>query len=441
MQPLKRIFLMLTATLGLAIVLVIAASFGFEYWHEPRSGQSSVASGDPARQAARGAYLARAGDCMACHTARGGAEYAGGRRIATPFGDLFSPNITPDHATGIGDWSADEFWRALHNGKSRNGEFLYPAFPYPNYTKITRADADDLYAYFKTLPAVQQQNRPHALRFPYNQRPLLALWRMLYFRPGVFEPGLAPNTVADGGQSVAWNRGAYLVQGLGHCNACHAGRNALGATQHGLNLAGSLIPILDWYAPPLTAAPNALCQWSQQELADLLQNGIAARGTASGPMAEVVRESLQYLSAADIGAMALYLKSLPHTGAPPAPKLSATGLQKDPVLKLGASLYRTHCVDCHRENGSGMPPAYPALAGNPALGMPSPVNAIRIVLNGGYPPSTGGNPRPYGMPPYGPLLENAEVAALVSYIRQAWGNGAPPVTATEVGRYRAVPVD
>jgi len=415
------------------IVVTVAAVFGLQYLPDPGSDEPSVAVADAAQQITRGAYLARAGDCMACHTVRGGAPYAGGRQIATPFGNFYSANITPDAATGIGGWSADDFWRALHNGKSKDGKLLYPAFPYPNYTKITRADADAMYAYFRTLPAVSQPNLPHALRFPYNQRPLLAIWRALYFSPGVYQP--------DTGQSVDWNRGAYLVQGLGHCSACHADRNVLGATQNSLDLAGGLIPILNWYAPPLTTAAGGLGHWQQQELADLLKTGISMRGTASGPMAEVVRASLQHLSDADIGAMAGYLKSLPQGAAAPAAKPEAPDDQQKLQLKLGASLYEKHCVDCHQANGAGIPPAYPALAGNHALTMSSPVNPIRMVLNGGYPPSTAGNPRPYGMPPYGPILEDAEVAALVSYIRNAWGNRAAPVTAVDVRRYRAVPVD
>ncbi len=324
---------------------------------------------------------------------------------------------------------------ALHDGKGKAGQFLYPAFPYPNYTRITRVDADAMYAYLKTLPAVHQPNRRHDLRFPYNQRPLLALWRALYFRPGVYQPDSSP------GRGPDWNRGAYLVQGLGHCSACHADRNVLGATQNSLDLAGGLIPILNWYAPPLSAGTSGPGDWAEQDLADLLKTGISARGTASGPMAEVVGASLQHLSGADIGAIAGYLKSLPPAGARSVPTRAATAAEQDPVLKLGATLYKNHCAECHMADGAGIPPAYPALAGNRALTGPSPVNPIRMVLNGGYPPSTGGNPRPYGMPPYGPTLEDAEVAALVSYIRQAWGNRAAPVDAAEVGRYRAVPVD
>lgn len=422
--------------LGL-LVLALAAVLSWQYFSDPGADQISEVVSNRAEQIKRGAYLARAGDCMGCHTARGGAEYAGGRLIATPFGEFYSPNITADPVTGLGRWSADDFWRALHNGKSKDGAFLYPAFPYPSYTKITRADADAMYAYFQTVPAVAQQNRPHALRFPYNQRPLLAIWRALYFRPGVYQP--------DTGQSVSWNRGAYLVQGLGHCSACHADRNALGATSNNLSLAGGLIPILNWYAPPLmmsgATAAGGLGQWSEKDIADFLQTGISAKGVAFGPMAEVVRVSLQHLSDPDISAMAGYLKAVPGTSVAPATHQPQYNPQQKAMLKLGVTLYENHCMDCHQANGGGIPPAYPALAGNSGLTMPLPINAIRMVLNGGYPPSTEHNPRPYGMPPFGPMLEDEEVAALVSYIRNAWGNQASLVSGPEVRRYRAAPLD
>src|SRR5690606_19790931 len=237
---------------------------------------------DAAAQLQQGKYLARAGNCIGCHTARGGAPYSGGRRIPTPFGDLYAPNITPDRETGIGAWSADDFWRAMHHGRSRDGSFLYPAFPYPNYTLVTRQDADALFAYLRSLPPVHRPNQEHALRFPYNQRLLLGLWRALYFRPGAYQP--------DPAQSAAWNRGAYLVQGLGHCNACHANRNVLGATETGAGLAGGLIPILNWYAPSLASdRESGVGDWPPVELARLHKTGVSAHGAVFGPMAEVVR--------------------------------------------------------------------------------------------------------------------------------------------------------
>lgn len=423
---------------GIALVVLLAAASAAMVAIGVREDAGSPAhsgAGNMDELVSRGAYLARAGDCMACHTTRGGAPYAGGRAIRTPFGSLHSPNITPDPETGIGSWSADDFWRALHNGKSKDGSLLYPAFPYPNYTRITRADADAMYAYFRTVAPVRQENKEAELRFPFNLRPLLAFWRALYFRPGEF----APDTKRD----AEWNRGAYLVQGPGHCNACHTPRNAFGATQEKLDLSGAMIPMLDWYASSLTGGSEAgLGDWDAQHLADLLKTGISARGAVSGPMAEVVRESLQHLDESDIRAMVTYLKSLPRTIVTATDKEQpANDPVNEKILKLGAALYEKHCVDCHKASGAGEPPHYPALAGNRALMLASPVNAIRAVLHGGYPPSTQGNPRPFGMPPFAALLSDEEAAAVVSYVRNAWGNHAPMVKAGQINRYRAVAVD
>jgi mono/diheme cytochrome c family protein len=337
--------------------------------------------------------------------------------------------------TGIGSWSADDFWRAIHNGKSKDGRFLFPAFPYTNYTKVTRADSDAMYAYFRTLPPVYRPNLEHRLRFPYNQRALLAVWRALYFRPGVYQP--------DTHQSAEWNRGAYLVQGLGHCSACHADRNALGAVEQNMDLGGGVIPMLNWYAPSLTSdAETGIGDWEVRHLADLLKTGVSARGATYGPMAEVVRESLQYLTDRDIRAMAGYLKSLPQTAA--SSQLQArqfTAQETEATLELGAQLYQKHCIECHGGEGEGAPSAYPPLAGNRSITVNPAINPIRMVLNGGFPPSTAGNPRPFGMPPFGPALSDAEAAAVVSYIRNAWGNQASLVSPVEVARYRGVPLD
>lgn len=428
----KRILLFLFA----ALVAVPAILIGYQFFHDPGSEEPGVAVANAAEQVNHGAYLARAGNCMGCHTARAGKPFAGGRAIATPFGKIYAPNITPDTDTGIGNWSANDFWRALHNGKSPDGRFLYPAFPYTNYTNVTRADSDAMYAYFRTLEPVRQPNKEHELRFPYNQRFLLAGWRALYFRPGVYRP--------EPSRNAEWNRGAYLVQGLGHCSACHAERNALGATGINADLGGGMIPMLDWYASPLTSgAPGGLGDWEIKHIADLLKTGISQRGAVYGPMAEVVRQSLQHLSDSDIAAMAVYLKSLPQESAPPEPRAARVAQQEaEIILKRGAQLYDKHCVECHKAKGEGHPPAYPPLAGNGSLmAHSSPVNPIRIVLNGGFPPSTQGNPRPFGMPPFGPALSDSEVAALVSYIRSSWGNRGGLVSPADVSRYRGVPVE
>jgi mono/diheme cytochrome c family protein len=381
---------------------------------------------------ARGAYLARVGDCQACHTARGGQPYAGGRVLPTPFGNVISPNITSDKATGIGAWSAEEFWRALHNGKARDGRLLYPAFPYTNYTSVTRDDADALYAYFQTVPAVQQARQPHEVRFPYNLQASLWVWRALYFRPAVYRE--------DASQSTQWNRGAYLVQGLGHCNACHSSRNALGASNE--RMSGGLISMLGWYAPSLTSDGEAgLGDWDTAHLAQLLKTGVSPRATVFGPMAEVVRESLQHLSDDDVQAMSLYLKTLPHTGGKAGRYERSRTPEAQAFLNLGNEVYLKHCVTCHGFAGKGLPPAYPPLDGNRALLMEEAANPIRIVLNGGFAPATAGNPRPYGMPPFAHTLSDMEVAAVVSFIRSAWSNNAPPINSNDVDKYRRVPLD
>ncbi|MFP5394309.1 MAG: cytochrome c [Gammaproteobacteria bacterium] len=418
-----------------ALLLVAALIIGLKW---PRA--EMIAASSPAAHAgsadnlARGAYLAKAGDCMACHTARGGAEYAGGRALDTPFGRLIAPNITSSREHGIGAWSADEFWNALHNGISRDGRLLYPAFPYTNYTKITRDDSDALFAYMRSIPAQATPRQPHALRFPYNQQIALAGWRLLYFKPGVYQ--------ASHGQDAVWNRGAYLVESLGHCSACHSGRNALGATEEGLG--GGSIQTLGWYAPSLSSDAEAgLGDWDTAHIEQLLRTGVSPRSTVFGPMAEVVQMSLQHLNGEDVHAMAVYLKSLPATGAAArkAERESPSGPEFERVMAQGRKLYEDQCVSCHGSDGKGLPPHYPPLGGNRALTMASSVNAIRIVLNGGFPPGTAGNPRPYGMPPFSHVLDDAEVAAVTTFVRNSWGNQGTLVSPVEVNRYRSVPLE
>ena len=398
--------------LALALVLVLRS----------RSESPLATAGD----VRKGEYLVRAGDCVACHTVQGGRPYTGGRAIPTPFGTLYSSNITPDADTGIGKWSADEFWRALHDGRAKDGSFLYPAFPYTSYTKVSREDSDAMYAYLASIPKVSQPNRPHEMRFPYDKRALLAGWRVLYFKEGTFKP--------DHRQSEEWNRGAYLVLGLGHCADCHAERGALGAVK-AQDVGGGLIPMLNWYAPSLG---------SRQEIGDIvefLKTGVSPRRAAFGPMAEVVRHSTQHLTDADLKAIAVYLKSQPDDDEDAAAGVRMTSPQREQMMKQGARVYKDRCADCHQGSGEGVARIYPPLAGNPAILMRNPVNAIRITLNGGFPPSTQGNPRPYGMPPFAHVLSDGDVAAVVTYIRGAWGNRAAPVSTVEVASARGVPLD
>lgn len=378
-------------------------------------------------QVARGAYLARAGNCMACHTVAGAAPYSGGRAIDTPFGRIYTTNLTPDKATGIGQWSADDFWRAMHEGKARDGRLLYPAFPYPSYTQVSRADADALYAYMMSLPPVTRANTPHALRWPYNTQAALWTWRALSFTPQTFK--------TDPAQSAEWNRGAYLVQGLGHCAACHAPRNALGATRNPLNLAGGMIPMQNWYAPSLGAKDEAsVAHWPLPDTVALLQNGVSPQASVLGPMAEVVKASTQHLSASDLNAMATYLRALPVAQTP-----KSTPPPANPLLsQRGAALYEKNCAQCHGAQGQGVPGAYPRLAGNRAVTMDTTANLVQIVLNGGFAPATAGNPRPFGMPPYVLQFSDADTAAVLTHIRNAWGNRASGVSELDVTRQRGM---
>jgi mono/diheme cytochrome c family protein len=417
------------ARAAVAFVVLALAAAALVAWlnvsgEEPLTGDAYSFVATP-EQVARGAYLARAGNCAACHTDRGGAPLAGGKGIATPFGTVFASNLTPDAKTGIGTWSAAQFWRAMHNGRSADGRLLYPAFPYPNFTEITRADSDALLAWLRTQVPVAQANRAHLLRFPYNLQASLAVWRALFFTPAAYEPVVE--------RSVQWNRGAYLVRSLGHCAACHSPRNAFGATRDSLEFSGGLIPMQNWYAPSLASSAEAgVADWSTREVAALLKTGLTPRGATLGPMADVVFRGTQYLQDSDIAAMTEFLRSLPQS----PPRAVAAARPDANVLSHGEALYKDRCAACHGVRGEGGADpngvVYVALAGNRKVLLETPANLIHIVVNGGFAPTTAGNPRPYGMPPFGPSLKDEEIAALATYVRSAWGNAAPPVSALDV---------
>jgi cytochrome c553 len=382
-------------------------------------------------QEKRGAYLARLGNCAGCHTAAPNKPFAGGRAIETPFGKIYSTNLTPDKKTGLGQWSADDFYRAMHHGISKNGDYLYPAFPYTDYTKMSRAEVDDLRAYLLRVPAIEQTTTKPDLQFPFNQRPLLALWRALYFTPGEYIP--------DSKKNAQWNRGAYLVNGPGHCAACHTPRNSLGGLKADLNLSGATIPVLNWFAPALNNHPtHGLGKWTEGDIANYLQSGLNRHSATYGPMSEVVAYSLQFASVQDAQAMAVYLKSLPAKA--PSEKES-TGLGErtlEPLMRRGEQVFSNSCAECHGKQGEGKANRFPALAGNSNVMAPNPVNAIRMVLNGGFSPSTQQTPYPHGMPPYRAELNNTDVAAVVTYIRRSWGNKASGVASVEVDKLRGI---
>lgn len=415
----KRIFVLLLLCIVVIAVVVAYRNYRGEWGTAPQG-----TSLEGAALITKGRYLAQAGNCIGCHTARGGVPFAGGRGIPTPFGTVYSSNLTPDPQTGIGQWSRDDFWRAMHNGRSKSGRFLYPAFPYTEYTRVTREDADALHAFFLSLAPVPQPNRAHDLRAPYNSQLVLAGWRALFFNAGVYE--------ADEKRSEQWNRGAYLVTGLGHCSACHAGRNVFGASEDSLELSGGLIPMQGWYAPSLASPSEAGVQdWPMQEIVALLKNGVSEHASALGPMAEVVYRSTQHIDGADLQAMAVYLQTLPKRETDRMDEEDIPTVDPS-IFAVGRKVYADRCADCHGAQGEGVAGMYPALAGNRALTMEIASNSVLSVLNGGFAPATVGNPRPFGMPPYAVSLKDEEIAAVLSYIRNAWGNKAPPVNIWDV---------
>ena len=399
---------------------------------EPADTVSTATTAPSNTLAERGAYLTRIANCAGCHTMRGGAPFAGGKRLDTDFGRLYSSNLTPHTSRGIGAWSAEDFWRALHEGKSRNGTLLYPAFPYTHYTHVARADSDAIFAYLRTLAAVDQANASHELRWPYNTQWALKVWRWLYFKPAPAAP-ISP-------ASTDLARGSYLVKGLGHCSACHAPRTRLGAIDEANALRGGEVAGTHWFAPGLHSnTPGSLGKWSQEDLVQYLTHGQSAHGNASGPMAEVVLGGTQYLEPADAWAMARHLlpdnpaRSAYPYGAiriPPAAPTTPT------ATALGPRLYDQHCASCHGQNGQGVAGAYPPLAGSATVNALQPNNLIQITVLGGFAPATAGNPRPFGMPPFQLQLSNSELAALLSFLRASWGNSAAPVSEFDINKLR-----
>jgi mono/diheme cytochrome c family protein len=358
---------------------------------------------------ARGKYLADAGDCMACHTNPGGTPFAGGRYLTTPFGPLSTPNITPDQATGIGGWTDDQFYRVFHEGVGKGGEYLYPAMPYPWYTKVTRDDVLAIKAYLFSLKPVNAPRKPNKLMFPFNIRAGLLAWNEAFFHQGTFKP--------DPGQSAEINRGAYLVQGLGHCGECHNAHGLLGNGAVAKPLQGG--PIQNWYAPNLTSdVHEGIGKYSYDQLVSYLKTGHAqGMGVAAGPMAETIHDSLSKLTDTDLHAIVAYLKATrPEATYTATLRSDYTGPQP-----TGRQVYLSHCVSCHQENGQGIQGAVASLVGNGAVLAAGPQDVIRVILGG---IEAKGTDAP--MPAAGTEMTDQEVAEVTNYIRQAWGNKAPP---------------
>jgi len=371
---------------------------------------------------ARGEALTVAGDCASCHTADPTKPFAGGRRLDTPFGAIYSANLTPDRETGLGQWTDEQFLRAMRFGTRPDGSRYYPAFPYPHFTKLTRDDALAIRAYLATVAPVHSSTPPPQLRWPLNYRVLMRGWNLLFFRSGVFEP--------DQNKSAQWNRGGYLVEGLGHCGACHTPKNLFGAEKRGARFAGDVVD--RWFAPRLDGAMRTgLKSWSVEDIAEYLASGRNAHSHADGPMAEVVLNSTSRMSDADIRAIAVYLKDLPAS-VPEAAVIPPPASQ----MADGEKLYRGACVACHELDGSGSPRIYPPLPGNANLQSADPASAIRIVLDGAESVTTPRAPNKGSMPAYANKMSDQQIADVVTYVRNAWGNAAPAVTAAEVAKAR-----
>ena len=391
-------------------------------------------SGDPS--ASRGEYLARAGDCVACHSVPGGKAFAGGLKMGSPLGNIYSTNITPDPETGIGAYSLEDFDRAVRKGITKDGHWLYPAMPYPSYAKLSDADVTALYNFFmKQVPPVHQENLKNEIPPLLSFRWPLAIWNLVFTTSGSY--------VAKSGHDADWNRGAYLVQGLGHCGACHTPRGlawqekALDETSPNY-LSGALLDA--WYAPDLRGdVRTGLDTWSKADLADFLKHGHNRGETAFGSMIDVVNNSTPYLSDSDINAIAVYLKSLPATFAQqPVAYDDATtaALRSGHSSQPGATIYTGSCADCHGYDAKGFGPYMPALAGNPIVLDNDPSSLINLVLNGSTPLVVKGTPDPYRMPQFRLQHSDQEIAEVVTFIRNAWGNQAPAVTAVEVANLR-----
>lgn len=380
----------------------------------------------------RGRYLAMTGDCAGCHTRDRSKPFAGGVAVQTPFGVIYTTNITPDPEHGLGKWSFDQFYTAMHEGIAPGHRYLYPAFPFPGFTKMPQADVQDLWQYLQTIPASAQENRENGLRFPYSFRPLMFFWRLLFFHAGAYEP--------DTAQSEEWNRGAYLVEGPTHCAECHSPRGFMGQIKSGKGLSGGVVE--GWWAPNLTGnKADGLADWTPDELTEYLRTGSTAKASALGPMGVVVEDSLQFLTPKDLKAVAIYLRSLDRSSIhAPIP-----GGGTPVAAEKGRQVYDDNCSSCHLWNGNGYPYApgvpgiSPPLAGNPTVVDTSPRNVAMVVLAGSIEPNTIHRPLPYsmpGLPGFAQALTDEQIAAVVNYIRNSWGNKAPGISAEQVKALR-----
>jgi mono/diheme cytochrome c family protein len=372
----------------------------------------------------RGRYLAVLGDCAACHSAPGGQPFAGGLALQTPFGKLVAPNITPDRETGIGNMTNDEFLAALHDGRGHNGTRLYPAMPYPAYTKMTDGDVLDMRAYLATVAPVNNKVISNQLPFPLNIRFGLVFWNALNFTPGRYQPN--PQ------KSAEWNRGAYLVEGAAHCGTCHTPKTILGGDKNEQALEGATLQ--GWFAPNITPdSRKGIGGWSKDDLVQYLKTGTNGWTLASGPMAEAVTHSTSRMMDEDISAIATYLKDNGTGTRSFKPDLVAVS---DDVMRAGAAIYQDSCAACHRDTGIGEAHLFPRLAGSALVQSDDPTTLVRVVLQGTRAASTPSMPTAPAMPAFDWRLNDSQAAAVLTYIRDNWGNAAEAVSAGAVASQR-----
>ncbi|HXR94307.1 MAG TPA: cytochrome c [Rhizomicrobium sp.] len=389
------------------------------------SGMGSHIGAQDQALIARGRYLATVGDCQACHTdnASHGAPYAGGKPVETPFGVVLGANITPDRETGIGAWSDDEFDAALRKGIMPDGGHLYPAMPYPFYAKMTRDDTRALRAYLNTIAPQKRFVDSNRLPFPFNIRALMAAWNFLYFSPGVYAP--------DKTKPVEWNRGAFLVEGPGHCGACHTPKTWLGGDETSRALRGGVIQ--GWFASDITGNPDlGTGRWSIEDIVKYLKTGHNRFSAATGSMAETVEDSTSNMSLEDLHAIAVYLKTVPYEQ-----ENHRTIAADDTGMKAGKAIYVDSCSACHAMNGEGSANLFPSLAQSPNVRSRDATSLIRITLQGARSVATAGEPTAPGMPTYAWLLNDQQIADVLTYIRNSWGAAEPAVTADQVRDERA----
>jgi mono/diheme cytochrome c family protein len=376
-----------------------------------------------AEQARKGQYLAAVGDCMSCHLRPGGEPLAGGLGLNTPFGTIYTSNITSDQATGIGSWTPDQFYQAMHEGKSKDGSNLYPAFPYPWFHLASREDDDALLAFLKTTPAVHYTPPENTLHFPMSIRASVKAWNLLYLNSGAFQ--------TDPGQSAEWNRGAYIVTGLGHCGGCHTPKNGLGADRSKELLEGGTLD--NWVAPDLTSNERTgLGAWSVEDITEYLQHGRNARAAAGGAMADVITYSTSLMNDADRHAIAVYLKSRAASSASAA----VAAIPGESTMQRGAAIYSDVCASCHLENGVGQPRYFPPLGHNAVIQQSDPSTLEHLILAGTRIGVSDKRPSALTMPSFAWKLSDNEIADVSTYIRNSWGNQAPAVPADAVTAMR-----